>query len=106
MSVLMLASVPGDPDDLVERYTRQQALLAEEFDGPPPGYLFHACATTDQGLAIANLVESEATVWDLRPRFERTARAVGLPDPEIAVHPVVNAVGVELAPMIAAGQGG
>lgn len=106
MSVLMLASVPGNPDDLVERYTRQQALIAEEFDGPPPGYLFHACATTDRGLAITNLVESEEAVWELRPRFERTARAVGLPDPEIEVHPVVNAVGVELAPMIAAGQGG
>lgn len=100
MSVLMIAFVPGPPEDLAERYARQQALIAEEFGGPPPGYLFHACATTDRGLVITNLVESEETVWDLRPRFEKTAQAVGLPDPEIEVHPVVNAAGIELTPAI------
>lgn len=50
---------------------------------------------------ITNLVESEETVWELRPRFEKTADAVGLPAPDIHVHPVVNAVAREVAPSIA-----
>lgn len=101
MTVLMIATVSGDPDDLAQRYERQQPLLAEEFGGPPPGYLFHACARTDDGLVITNLVESEETVWELRPRFEKTADAVGLPAPDIDIHPVVNAVGREITPLIA-----
>lgn len=100
MSVLMIGRMRGDADDLAERYRRQQGLLYEEFDGAPPGYEFHACAKTDDGLIVTNLVESEATVWDLRPRFAKTAEAVGLPEPEIEVHPVVNAVGRELAPSV------
>ncbi len=100
MPVLMLATIPGDPDDLAERYRRQQPLLYEEFGGAPPGYLAHVCARSDDGLVIANLVESEETVWELRPRFERTAEEVGLPDPEIEVHPVVNALSRELEPTL------
>lgn len=80
---------------------RQQPLLIEEFGGPPPGFLFHACARTDDGLVVTNLVESEETVWTLRPRFEKTADAVGLPTPTIDVHPVVNAIAREVAPSIA-----
>lgn len=100
MSVLVIAHVPGDPDDLAERYGRQQSLIYEEFGGPPPGFLFHACARSEDGLAITNLVESEQTFRELRPRFEKTAHAVGLPDPVMTTHEVVNAVGVELEPAI------
>lgn len=100
MSVLMIATMSGDPEDLAERYARQQGLIAEEFGGAPPGYQFHACATTDDGIVVTNLVDSEERVWDLRPRFEKTAEAVGLPAVDIDVHPVVNAVGVEVAPTI------
>lgn len=101
MTVLMIATISGDPDDLAHRYERQQPLLHQEFGGPPPGFLFHACARTDDGLVVTNLVESEETAWTLRPRFEKTADAVGLPLPDIAVHPVVNAVAREVAPLIA-----
>lgn len=98
MAVLMIASISGDPDGLAARYGRQQPLLYEEFDGPPPGYLAHVCAKTDNGLVICNLVESEETVWKTRPRFDKTAEAVGLPEPEIDVYPVINAVSQELSP--------
>lgn len=100
MSVLMIAWISGDPDDLAERYARQQSLVYEEFDGPPPGYLSHVCARTDDGLVVTNLVESEETVRQTRPRFAKTAEAVGLPEPEIAVYPVVNALSQELAPTL------
>lgn len=92
MSVLMVARVPGDPDELAERYWRQQPLIEEEFGGFPDGYLVHACGRAGDGLVIANLVASEEEVRRTRPRFERTAEAVGLPEPEIELYPVVNAV--------------
>lgn len=92
MAVLMVAKVKGDPDDLVPRYEKQQPLLEEEFGGPPPGYLVHTCARADDGLVITNVVESEATVHETRPRFAKTAEAVGLPEPEIEIYPVVNTV--------------
>lgn len=98
MPVLMTAVVRGEPEDLAARYARQQPLLLEEFGGPPPGYLFHACAKTDAGLSIVNLVDSEETVWQTRPRFAKTAEAVGLPEPEIELHPVENALGREFGP--------
>lgn len=101
MAVLMVARIPGDPDDLAERYARQQSLLYEEFDGAPPGYLAHVCARSDDGLVVINLVDSEDTVWQTRPRFARTAEAVGLPEPDIEVHPVVNALARELGPTLA-----
>ncbi len=101
MSVLMVAKIKGDPDDLVERYQRQQGLLYEEFGGSPPGYLAHTCARTDDGLLITNLVESEETVWDTRPRFAKTAEAVGLPEPDIQVHQVVNAMSQPVEPKLA-----
>ncbi len=95
MTVLMVATIKGDPDDLEERYRRQQPLLVEEFGGPPPGYLVHTCARVDDGLLVVNLVESEDVVHETRPRFEQTAQAVGLPDPDIEIHPVVNALAAE-----------
>lgn len=98
MSVLMTATIHGDPDDLVDRYRRQQGLLYEEFGGSPPGYLAHACARTEGGLLITNIVESEKAVWDLRPRFARTADAVGLPEPDITIHELVNAVSKPIEP--------
>lgn len=100
MPVLMVATIPGDPDDLAERYRRQQGLLYEEFQGSPPGYLAHVCAKTEDGLLVTNVVESEETVHRTRPRFEKTANAVGLPDPSITVYPVVNALSEAIAPAI------
>ena len=100
MPVLMVATIAGDPDDLEERYRRQQALLYEEFEGPPPGYLAHVCARRDDGLVVVNLVDSEERVHETRPRFAKTAEAVGLPAPDIDVHPVVNAVAREVAPLV------
>lgn len=100
MAVLMLASIAGDPDDLAERYRRQQALLYDEFAGPPPGYLAHVCARTENGLVVTNLVDSEERVWETRPRFAKTAEAVGLPEPAIELYPVINALGQELAPTL------
>lgn len=94
MSVLMVASVPGDADDLAERYDRQQSLIQEEFGGPPPGFLFHHCAKGPNGLVIVNGVESEDTVYELRPRFQKTSQAVGLPDPEFNVYPLHNSVSI------------
>lgn len=98
MSVLMVATISGEPDDLTERYRRQQPLIQAEFAGPPPGYAAHVCARTDAGLLIVNLVDSEERVWETRPRFQKTAEEVGLPDPDVQVHPVVNAVAEEIAP--------
>lgn len=98
MSVLMIATMKGDPDDLVERYQRQQELLYEEFEGTPPGYLAHVCARTGDGIIVTNVVESEETVWETRPRFAKTAQAVGIPEPDIDVYPVVNALAQEMAP--------
>lgn len=100
MPVLMVATIKGDPDDLAERYQRQQGLLYEEFGGSPPGYLAHTCARTDDGLLITNLVESEETVWETRPRFARTAEAVGLPEPDIRVHDVINAMSQPIEPTL------
>lgn len=100
MSVLMIGTMKGDPEDLVERYREQQGLLYEEFEGAPPGYLAHVCAKTDEGIIVSNVVESEDIVWQLRPRFEKTADAVGLPKPEIDVYPVVNALAQELVPSV------
>lgn len=100
MSVLMIGKMNGDPEDLVERYREQQRLLYEEFEGAPPGYLAHVCAKTGDGIIVANVVASEETVWELRPRFEKTADAVGLPKPEIDVFPVVNALAQEIAPSV------
>lgn len=101
MPVLMIATMDGDPDDLTERYQRQQGLIYEEFGGAPPGYLAHTCARTDEGLLVTNLVESEETVWETRPRFAKTAEAVGLPEPDIRVHQVVNAMSQPLEPKLA-----
>lgn len=100
MPVLMVATISGDPDDLAERYRRQQSLLYEEFSGSPPGYMAHICARTDEGLLVTNLVDSEQRVWDTRPRFQRTAEEAGLPEPEIHLYPVVNAVAEEIAPTV------
>lgn len=98
MPVLMVATMKGDPDDLAARYERQQKLIYEEFDGTPPGYMAHVCARTDDGLLFANLVDSEERVWETRPRFAETAQEVGLPDPQVDVYPVVNALAEEIAP--------
>lgn len=98
MPVLMVATMDGDPDDLEDRYRRQQGLIYEEFEGSPPGYLAHTCARTDDGLLVTNLVESEETVWKTRPRFAKTAEAVGLPEPDIRVHQVVNAMSQSIEP--------
>lgn len=98
MPVLMVAKIHGDPDDLAARYERQQPLLREEFGGFPPGYLAHTCARADDGLVVTNLVESEEAVHRTRPRFAKTAEAVGLPEPEIALYPVVNTITLEAAP--------
>ena len=100
MPVLMIATISGDPDDLVPRYERQQGLLVEEFDGTPPGFMAHACARTDDGLLITNVVESEETIWETRPRFQKTADEVGLPEPDIDVHPIVNVLAQEIAPAV------
>lgn len=80
------------------RYRQQQALIYEEFGGPPPGYLAHTCARTEDGLLITNLVESEEAVWETRPRFAKTAEAVGLPEPSIQLYPVVNALAQQIEP--------
>lgn len=100
MPVLMVATIEGDSQELEERYRRQQALLFEEFGGPPPGYLAHACARTDDGLLVVNVVDTEERVHETRPRFAKTAEAVGLPEPEIELHPVVNALAQELRPLV------
>lgn len=100
MSVLMIATMRGDPDDLVKKYHKQQGLLYEEFEGSPPGYLTHVCAKTDGGIVVTNVVESEETVWETRPRFAKTAQAVGIPEPEIDVYPVVNVLAQIMAPSI------
>lgn len=100
MSVLMIGTMQGEPEDLVERYRQQQGLLYQEFEGTPPGYLAHVCARTDDGIIVTNVVESEDAVWALRPRFEKTADAVGLPKPEIEVYPVVNALAQEMVPSV------
>lgn len=98
MSVLMVATVSGDPEDLADRYKKQQELLYEEFDGSPPGYMAHVCAQTDDGLLITNLVDTEDRVHETRPRFAKTAEAVGLPQPEIDIYPVVNAIAEAISP--------
>lgn len=98
MPVLMVATIKGDPDDLAERYGRQQQLISEEFGGAPPGYMAHVCARADDGLLITNLVDSEDRVWETRPRFAETAEAVGLPEPDIDIYPVVNALANQIAP--------
>lgn len=85
---------------LEEKYRRQQALLYDEFGGPPPGYLAHVCARIDDGLLVVNLVDTEERVHETRPRFAKTAEAVGLPDPRIELHPVVNALAHELGPLV------
>ena len=96
----MIATMKGDPDDLVEKYQRQQGLLYEEFEGSPPGYLAHVCARADDGIVVTNVVESEETVWETRPRFAKTAEAVGMPEPDIDVYPVVNAIAREMEPSV------
>ena len=98
MPVLMVATMKGDPDDLAARYQRQQKLIYEEFDGTPPGYMAHVCAQTEDGLLVTNLVESEEQVWKTRPRFAETAEAVGIPEPDIEIYPVVNALAQEITP--------
>lgn len=100
MPVLMMGKMDGDPDDLIDRYKRQQELVYQEFGGSPPGYMAHVCARTQDGILVTNLVESEEAVWETRPRFEKTAEAVGLPEPEIDVYPVVNALAQELTPSV------
>lgn len=101
MPVLMVATMKGDPDDLANRYARQQDLLHEEFEGTPPGYMAHVCAKTDDGLIVTNVVESEKMVWETRPRFAKTAEEVGIPEPSIEVYPIVNALAEPIEPAIA-----
>lgn len=101
MPVLMVATMKGDPDDLAGRYEKQQGLLYEEFEGNPPGYMAHVCAKTDEGLLVTNVVDSEEVVWATRPRFAKTAEAVGLPEPSVEVYPVINAMAKSIEPAIA-----
>lgn len=100
MPVLMVATIEGDSSELEEQYGRQQALLFEEFEGTPPGYLAHVCARIDDGLLVVNLVDTEERVHETRPRFAKTAEAVGLPAPRIELHPVVNAVAQDFGPLL------
>lgn len=98
MPVLMVATIEGDPDDLIERYEKQQGLLYEEFGGTPPGYMAHVCARTDNGLLINNIVDTEQRVHETRPRFAKTAETVGLPEPKVTLYPVVNALAETIEP--------
>lgn len=75
-------------------------MLYDEFGGSPPGYLAHTCARTDDGLVVTNLVESKEAVWETRPRFAKTAEAVGLPEPNIRVHSVVDAMSQPIEPTL------
>ena len=84
MSVLMIAKFPGDPEALKVACDKADDELEAKFGTRmPPGATHHVCATSDDGLFIVDVWESEEVLRGMlqSPEFGETVVAAGFPSP-------------------------
>jgi hypothetical protein len=88
MAIVMVFEVSGVT---TEQYDRVNELMGVSGDNPPDGLIGHVCATTDDGLFITDVWESqEALDTFFQTRLGGALKDAGVPEVHPRVLPVYN----------------
>ena len=81
MAVVAVATILGDPKELLAKYDKVSAKLGSV---PPAGSITHTCVVLDNGIRVVNMYETEdqARAGNERPEFVQALRDAGMPQAE------------------------
>ena len=79
MAVVVVATILGDPKELLAKYDKINAKLS-----PPAGRITLTCVILDEGIRVVNMFETEdqARASFERPEFVQALRDAGMPQAE------------------------